>query len=1009
MKSNRSRIITVISCCVLAIISVIVLNIFFEIKFALLLTAEMAVMTGLSILWNRKAKSRSVVWQALFISVIISLFMICALISTATVKTNIKWILAEAVFAGCLLSGTVSAYISLRKGALHSSFGSLLMAHRAEILLGVIVFAMRIWMVGTPQRWDAGEYYSRLATACAGFDFTPHTFFETFRLAGHPTLGYAGIMAIGEFLDPRGVSGVLVESAIMTSAAVIMIYRLLRNGLSNMTEQKAFAGALASALIPLFWGTFAYWQIDYGILIFTIYLLYADIKSQNLNFFFFALLLCQTKETGIIVFFGYMVGRLLGQIFSRKTGEKGSKCHSILHDMTNWAAVAAAGVFVLYIIRNGGISSWSQSQYVTTSMGWSQDSNAMNTFAFRPDYIAEKLYQLFIVNYSWLVWLAIIICSAVLIIKYRKSNGSIRPDVHNLSGVTGALIAFAIFSCLYVTASLYRYNYIFIYFAWVICYILMCSAFQNKSKVCFSVAAAFCLLFSLQTFTTTDPVTNMTTETMDTGSGTKMLLLREPGTYRYSGDHFLYNYQYTWLDRALDAMLKDISYESGEDIILAGKQTALIQINGNGSLYRTYWDESAEKRTQKKSENTSKIPATASKAIFGTGKAPSKDTTDEVPSVVKNLSDKTVVFFTPYFETDEKTELDKLGKYFYIGPRRTYSEYSGTLVYYELIKKPEYSDSAAGAFNAYGEMLGFKASVNDAKSIKIKERKLADYNSLKLSGKKIDISEKEAVISALQKYKKQADGKREITKAGDTVAINFAFYIDGVFYPQDYTYNGESGKTFVLGSGELTDGIENKLTGKKVGERITCDVVFPGDYKTDAYLAGKKVKLTCTILGISTETPELTDKWVKDKTEFNNVKAFKENAVKEFTVDKLYNAGAGDTLLDALCASAEIETAGTKKGLKEYAEDLGIPYSEFKSVYIRIGDDMANVLSEKLSYYSGRREAVINAVAEMEGLPSTAELSKLNDEELLKKYGIKDPAAICAELVEKRLIEKAVS
>ena len=81
-------------------------------------------------------------------------------------------------------------------------------------------------MFGTLQRWDAGEYYGRLGNASEAFDFTPAEFFEHFLLASHPTLGYAGIMAIGEFFDPRGTVGMLTVNLALTAAAVVCIYRM---------------------------------------------------------------------------------------------------------------------------------------------------------------------------------------------------------------------------------------------------------------------------------------------------------------------------------------------------------------------------------------------------------------------------------------------------------------------------------------------------------------------------------------------------------------------------------------------------------------------------------------------------------------------------------------------------------------------------------------------------------------------------------------------------------------
>ena len=65
-------------------------------------------------------------------------------------------------------------------------------------IIFVLLFAAvtRLFMITSVQRWDAAIYYGAFSDACQIFDFTFDTFFNCFRLMGHPTLGYSFIMGL---------------------------------------------------------------------------------------------------------------------------------------------------------------------------------------------------------------------------------------------------------------------------------------------------------------------------------------------------------------------------------------------------------------------------------------------------------------------------------------------------------------------------------------------------------------------------------------------------------------------------------------------------------------------------------------------------------------------------------------------------------------------------------------------------------------------------------------------
>ena len=225
------------------------------------------------------------------------------------------------------------------------------------LLLLLAVFLMRVWMIGTIPRWDAGEYYYRLGTACNNFAFTWDSFWENFRLANHTSLGFSLVMAIGEFLNPRGVAGVQIVNLILTLAAVCCLYGLFKNYWLKVSDGKAAYFAFIVSVTPLFLGTFSYINVDYVMAVFFIYLMYSEYRENYILMAFWAVMMTQTKEPGMVVAFGYFAVRLLYGA-AMKSGTIREKACSVLEDKGNWSGAAVGICIVLNMLLQSGLTTW---------------------------------------------------------------------------------------------------------------------------------------------------------------------------------------------------------------------------------------------------------------------------------------------------------------------------------------------------------------------------------------------------------------------------------------------------------------------------------------------------------------------------------------------------------------------------------------------------------------------------------------------------------------------------
>ena len=75
------------------------------------------------------------------------------------------------------------------------------------------------------------------------------------------------------------------------------------------------------------------------------------------------------------------------------------------------------------------------------------------------------------------------------------------------------------------------------------------------------------------------------------------------------------------------------------------------------------------------------------------------------------------------------------------------------------------------------------------------------------------------------------------------------------------------------------DGFEDGLIGAKKGETRNLNLTFPENYQEED-LAGQDVVFTVKINAIKT-TPELTEEWVKENTEYDSVEKYKEGVRKD--------------------------------------------------------------------------------------------------------------------------------
>ena len=546
---------------------------------------------------------------------------------------------------------------------------------RGEMVVVIAAILCRLPMFTHMQRWDGAIYYAAIMRACSNFDFTVQSVWNGFRLAGHYTLGYAFFMAIGEFLMPGQVTGVLFITLIMTVAALVCIYRLLRYFWCRMPEIHAAAVTVIVSVVPIFWGLFTNINIDYFLLIFFVYLVYAEYKGWNIMRFFWLMAVMLTKETGMVIIAGYSVAYVF-KLWKQTPGRSvRDKLFQVLHDSFVKSILLCFIIFCVYVVKQGSLFDWmgfKSNNIFALPESVVQAAQGKNAFLYMIPSIGHKIVQICTFNFTWIPVTVIIVCMCRRLF-VRGNDKKISKSLITTVGALIVFLLFSIFSTFWIPSVLGRYIIFSTVLLWILAFILLYETFPLclESGKTYCAVGAITLLLLIQNFYYIDPVSNLLFDSLDSGRGK---ILSAEVNYSNYGDTFVNNYRYRYIDQIIDKMLADAEYHPGMQIIIPYERD-YVYVTDNGA-YSINWNTKKRKRT-----------------MLSAGENPYVAPMQQIllEQIMNNdgggLAEEAIVYFVPYIEFDEEGCIEKLRNYYQVGERREISNWGGSIVYYALKRK----------------------------------------------------------------------------------------------------------------------------------------------------------------------------------------------------------------------------------------------------------------------------------------------------------------------------------
>ncbi len=283
------------------------------------------------------------------------------------------------------------------------------------------------------------------------------------------------------------------------------------------------------------------------------------------------------------------------------------------------------------------------------------------------------------------------------------------------------------------------------------------------------------------------------------------------------------------------------------------------------------------------------------------------------------------------------------------------------------------------------------------------EAKLGDYQGLEVGRREaaVDDAAIQAEIEALRERSAKLETTDRAAASGDFVVMDFLGTLEGEPFP-----GGEGRDQMVeLGSGRLVPGFEEQLEGAGAGDERTVKIEFPDDYGA-AELAGREAEFAVTVKEIKAkDLPELDDDLAAEAG-FDTLDELREDIRERLSEAQTAQIDAEfrEAALDSAVAAATIDVpdalidARAREHWEQMAHTLshqGIP----KETYLQIAGKTEDEIVADNRESAGRdlrREAVLAAVVEAEGIEAT-------DEELLESL---ERAAAADRTSPKKLFER---
>lgn len=570
---------------------------------------------------REKKISQSILQQILFCLMFFVVFWDTALISKYTAKENMILVVSMSV----ILNGV---FIFLLSFILINSWEKIKLFDIKSIkrffinnwgiiciCLAFTIFSLNIldmWLMG-----DGADYYCNILY-CRNWDFWDFEKILKLKMANHNTQAYTMWLLIGEFLLPGNAYGVRIILILMGIFTVLAFYGIIKSVCTNIDKLQIILLTAIFAFSPGLFGMLGDINTDFPILCFFTWMFYFHVKQKPVLQSFCGVLLCFSKEPGVVIYGCYMLGVALGRFLDSQSTSFFGRIKRTFNLPFFLNCTAGVCWLTNYIFIDN-----SQVWGTAVSEAPSQENNAnvllINTFAPSFQYMVHKLKQMFFMNYGWIYWGIIFIFAIICVFNSRRlERQNINTEMY--LAILGGMYGFYNFNLLYLTWPTYRYSIPLLFFQMLLFSIAICSMI-NKKKIRI-LCSVIILVITVSSNFYSEPLSTYVFRSYNVGKGklvTTTLFNRIDLMVTYEEQYLEYfgtnnssvtNRQYSYRGDCFEEFLKKIDYDSDTlvvipNILKAKYKTYELYFGRNESIMSNsiYWN----KRLNKLNINSYKL------------------------------------------------------------------------------------------------------------------------------------------------------------------------------------------------------------------------------------------------------------------------------------------------------------------------------------------------------------------------------------------------------------------
>ncbi len=473
----------------------------------------------------------------------------------------------------------------------------------------IIIFALHIVirynMLGSYQWSDAREYFSKFEWTLGYPNILMFDPVHGGTICGHIAHGFMFVSMLGQFINTSTGMGFQYSYMIMGAVSGVCLFNIFR---IVFPKKKVYVCAIAGFIVsvqPMFLGLSTSMQMEYPLAVLFIFALCSFLTKKHILMLFWLLMLGTCKETGTMMAFSMLFFILLFYFidFVKKSGGvkaalKKVKVWQYIVFALFMAGCIAAFIKILFMPAWGGVR-------IIDVLKFGGEGRL--NFQFESSHFFMKIRQLFVLNFSWL-WTAVLIVCLVIMAAVPAVRRNRQINIGALLFIVIQYLVYTGFLLFFLEAKGARYNilsdvlFLFIVMTMVIRVLDRWFSFVPASIVIAGLAF-------VETFVTIDPVSLSVFTRVNTGAMPMVWTAATKKEIPYVdiniGDFGYYNYQYTYMDRAVDKMLDAVDYQGWFRILSSFEEGVEDQFN-NSSLV---WDSKLKQRTYKPSDEKDRYHA----------------------------------------------------------------------------------------------------------------------------------------------------------------------------------------------------------------------------------------------------------------------------------------------------------------------------------------------------------------------------------------------------------------